>query len=131
MRASRAFTSSLSSRTTTSLYSASTGKSRRKGREMKTTEQAPKQKRCPSCEKGVLRPTVVTELFEHEEDGRSMVVSVPDVPVEVCTHCGEKFHGPEAARLHHRAICKAFGFLTPELIKSIREDVLGLTQEEF
>jgi putative zinc finger/helix-turn-helix YgiT family protein len=60
-----------------------------------------------------------------------MSVVVKRVPVEICTNCGEQYSGPEAARLHHEAICKTFGFLTPREICSLREDQLRLTQEEF
>jgi len=97
---------------------------------MNAKNQTVKQPRCPSCGEGILKPKTLHECFNHEEDGRTMPVVVQNVPVEICTRCGEKFHGPEAARLHHQAICKTFGFLTPEQIRSVREDN-GLTQEEF
>src|SRR5207249_4533721 len=34
-------------------------------------------------------------------------------------------------RLHHEAICKTFGFLTPQEIRDLREKKLRMTQEEF
>jgi putative zinc finger/helix-turn-helix YgiT family protein len=98
---------------------------------MKKAKQIPKRRRCPSCGQGWLRPTTVTDQFVHEEDGVSMPVFVEKVPIEVCTKCAEIFRGPESACLHHEAVCRTFGFLTPREIVELREKVLRLTQEEF
>jgi putative zinc finger/helix-turn-helix YgiT family protein len=78
-----------------------------------------------------LKATHVTDRFEHEEDGIRLAVVVKNVPVEVCTECGETFRGPEASKLHHEAICRTFDFLTPKDILELREKTLRLTQEEF
>jgi putative zinc finger/helix-turn-helix YgiT family protein len=60
-----------------------------------------------------------------------MSVVVKNVPIEKCMKCGEDFRGPEAARLHHEAVCTTFGFLTPREIAELRDKILRLTQEEF
>lgn len=98
---------------------------------LKAVRATKKRRRCPACGAGWLKTTTVTDRFIHEEDGVSVPVVIADVPVEACSHCKEVFYGPEASRLHHEAICKAFGFLTPEEILELREKMLGLTQEEF
>jgi putative zinc finger/helix-turn-helix YgiT family protein len=98
---------------------------------MKTKSSPSKRRRCPACGEGQLRRKTVTKTFEHEVDGRWLPVTVARLPVEECTKCKEQFSGPDAAKLHHEAICKAFGFLTPAEISALRQDVLGLTQEEF
>lgn len=96
---------------------------------MKTKKNA--RRRCPSCGRGWLKPTTVTDRFEHGEDGVLRPVVVKNVPVEVCTECNEMFRGPEASKRHHEAICRTFGFLTPDDILELREKTLQLTQEEF
>ncbi len=98
---------------------------------MQQTKQTKKQRRCPACGQGRLLPTTVTDQFVHEEDGVAKPVIVEKVPVEKCTKCTEVFRGPEAARLHHEAVCKTFGFLTPQEIAELRDKILRLTQEEF
>jgi putative zinc finger/helix-turn-helix YgiT family protein len=96
----------------------------------KTTSISP-SRRCPACGQGWLKPTTVTDRFVHEEDGTKRTVIVEKVPIERCAQCGESFRGPEAARLHHEAVCRTFGFLTPHEIRELREKALGITQEEF
>ncbi len=93
------------------------------------TEQAP---RCPTCGEGLLRPQVITEQFDFEVDGEKKTIVAEGVPVRVCDNprCGEKLSGPEAARIRHEAICRAFRLLTPREIQAIRER-LGPTQESF
>jgi putative zinc finger/helix-turn-helix YgiT family protein len=98
---------------------------------MKTKAPTSKRRRCPACGAGFLQPKTVTKHLGHELDGKWRPVTVTKMPVEVCTQCGEQFSGPEAAKLHHEAICRAFGFLTPAEICTLRQEVLGLTQEEF
>ncbi len=98
---------------------------------MKKAKQISKRRRCPACGQGWLKPTTATDRFVHEEDGVSMPVIVEKVPIEVCTKCAEAYRGPEAARLHHEAVCRTFGFLTPREIFDLRERILSLTQEEF
>jgi putative zinc finger/helix-turn-helix YgiT family protein len=90
-----------------------------------------KKKHCPACHEGWLKFITVTERIFHEEDGVRLPVIIKNVPLEKCTNCGETFRGPEAARLHHEAVCRTFGFLSPREITDLREKSLRLTQEEF
>jgi putative zinc finger/helix-turn-helix YgiT family protein len=88
--------------------------------------------RCPTCNVGYLRDKVITERFEFEVDGKTKTVVAENVPVSECDNvaCGERLSGPEAARIRHEAICRAFGLLTPREIQAIRER-LELSQERF
>ncbi len=76
--------------------------------------------RCPVCGKGRLEPRIITDRFPY--GGKKQITIVAEnVPVEICTYCQEKFSGPEAGLIRHRAICRALGLLTPEEIIAIRE----------
>lgn len=86
--------------------------------------------RCPQCGQGWLEPQIVTRRYDYEDGDRKVPVVAENLPVRVCTHCQETFSGPEAARIHHEAICRALGLLTPDEISSVRKR-LGASQEEF
>ncbi len=84
---------------------------------------------CPACGRQHLENRVIRDEFAYGlEDDRVSVVAEA-VPVLACP-CGEIFYGPEAEQIHHRAICKALGLLTPEQIRELR-DRFGLSQQEF
>jgi putative zinc finger/helix-turn-helix YgiT family protein len=88
-------------------------------------------RRCPNCGHAPLCEETITDRFEYRPDGEEpLSVEVPDVPVEVCPKCGEKYLGPAAARIQHAAVCRALGLLTPAEIQAIWEH-LGPTQTEF
>jgi putative zinc finger/helix-turn-helix YgiT family protein len=96
-----------------------------------TAKPGKKLERCPNCGYAPLRDATITDRFQYETDeGKSVEVEVPDVPVQVCDKCGEQYLGPSAARAQHMAVCRALGLLTPDQIKAIRER-LGPTQAEF
>lgn len=88
--------------------------------------------RCPTCNVGRLHDKVITDRFEYEVDGKTQTVVAENVPVRECDNaaCGERLSGPEAGRIRHEAICRAFGLLTPREIQAIRER-LGPSQERF
>jgi HTH-type transcriptional regulator/antitoxin MqsA len=94
------------------------------------TTGAEKRRRCPVCGKGQLLPRIQDERYEYEENGAPVTIVVENVPVETCDVCGETVSGPEANRLHHEAICRTFGLLTPKEIRALRER-LGLTPAEL
>ncbi len=90
-----------------------------------------KLRRCPNCGHAPLREETITDRFEYRPDGEEpLTVEVPNVPVEVCPECGEKYLGPAATRIQHAAVCRALGLLTPAEIQAIRE-CFGPTQAEF
>jgi HTH-type transcriptional regulator/antitoxin MqsA len=77
-----------------------------------------------------LRPRLISEVFEYDSEGESVIVHTQDVPIEDCETCGESFSGPRAARIRHEAIGQAIGLLTPAEILALRER-LGQTPEQF
>jgi putative zinc finger/helix-turn-helix YgiT family protein len=85
---------------------------------------------CPVCGRGVLEDRRIEDSFEFRTEDGLIQVHANDVPVRVCPACGETLSGPEAARVHHAAICRALGLLVPEEIRGIREK-LGMTQAEL
>ena len=90
------------------------------------------EQRCPKCNAGWLRDRVISEHFEYEVDGKTHTVVAENVPVRECDNaaCRERLSGPEAGRIRHEAICRAFGLLTPREIQKIRER-WGPSQERF
>lgn len=86
--------------------------------------------RCPQCGQGWLEPRLITRRYDYEDGGRKVPVVAENLPVRVCSHCNETFSGPEAGRLHHDAICRALGLLTPDEIRLLRERI-GPSQDEF
>jgi putative zinc finger/helix-turn-helix YgiT family protein len=93
---------------------------------------AEQEQRCPTCNVGWLRDKVITDRFEYEVDGKTKTVVAEGVPVRECDNpeCRERLSGPEAGRIRHEAICRAFRLLTPREIQAIREK-LGPSQERF
>jgi putative transcriptional regulator len=85
---------------------------------------------CPSCGRQALERRVIREEFDYGADDERVRVVAEAVPVLVCPACEEVFYGPEAEQVHHRAICKALGLLTPEQIRGVRER-LGMSQADF
>jgi HTH-type transcriptional regulator/antitoxin MqsA len=90
-----------------------------------------KLQRCPNCGHSPLREEMITDRFEYRgDDEEPRMIEIPNVPVEVCPNCGEKYFGPAAVRVQHAAVCRDLGLLTPEEIQAIRER-FGPTQAEF
>jgi putative zinc finger/helix-turn-helix YgiT family protein len=89
-----------------------------------------RSRRCPICGRGILRPRLISEVFEYGEDGDNVLVRTQNVPVEDCDVCGESFSGPKAARIRHDAIGRALGLLTPQEVRAIRER-LGRSLDGF
>jgi len=87
-------------------------------------------RRCPDCGKGLLVARQIDETFEFDLGEEKIEVHAKNVPIEQCDHCGIQLSGPEAAKVHHEAVCRAAGFLTPQEIKALR-DGLSLSQEKF
>ena len=88
------------------------------------------QIQCPNCGKAKLEFRLVQDVFEYESDQGPTRIEVDDVPARVCDACGEVFFGPEAILLRHNAVCRKLRLLTPEEIKTIREQ-LGLSQSQL
>jgi putative zinc finger/helix-turn-helix YgiT family protein len=99
---------------------------------MQADERVDEARRCPTCGQPTLQPRQIDDEFEYGPEGERITIVAHAVPVQVCqnSECGETLYGPEAAKVHHQAICAALGLLTPEQIKALRER-LGPSQEEF
>jgi HTH-type transcriptional regulator/antitoxin MqsA len=98
---------------------------------MMDTGTKKKLQRCPTCGHAPLQEETITDHFEYRDDGEEpRMIEVPNVPIEVCPNCGERYFGPAAARAQHAAVCRTLGLLTPEEIQAIRER-FGPTQAEF
>jgi HTH-type transcriptional regulator / antitoxin MqsA len=87
-------------------------------------------RRCPVCERGILKLRLLSEEFEYTENGDTILVRTQDVPVEDCDVCGESFSGPKAARIRHWAIGHALRLLPAHEIRTIRER-LGQSLDQF
>jgi HTH-type transcriptional regulator/antitoxin MqsA len=87
-------------------------------------------RRCPVCGRGILRPRLISEVYEYGDEGDSVLIRTEDVPIEDCYSCGKSFSGPKAARIRHEAIGRSFGLLPPQDIRAIRER-LGRSPDAF
>jgi putative zinc finger/helix-turn-helix YgiT family protein len=87
---------------------------------------------CPLCGKGKLEDRLITERYEYGEGSEKVMVVAENLPVRVCpvAGCETTISNPEAARIHHDAICRALGLLTHDQVRDLRES-FGLTQGEF
>ncbi len=69
-----------------------------------------------------MRATVEDRTFQYgDEDGKRITVQARRVPLEICDNCGERYVGPEAARVEYDAICRTLGLPTPAEIVSLRQ----------
>ena len=95
-----------------------------------TERNTPTYRQCPECGKGQLHARLVDETFEFDLGEEKIEVHATNVPVEQCDQCGIQLSGPEAAKVHHEAVCRAAGFFTPQEIRAIRQR-LNLSQENL
>jgi HTH-type transcriptional regulator/antitoxin MqsA len=86
--------------------------------------------RCPVCDRGILKPRLISEAFEYAVNGDSVLVKAEDIPLEDCDVCGESFSSPKAARIRHEAIGRALRLSPPQDIRAIRER-LGQSHDQF
>lgn len=93
-------------------------------------EKKEQGRRCPLCGHQPLMAQRIRDEFEYGSDGDPILVVAEEVPVLICSPCGEVLYGPEAAAVRHQAICHALGLLSPAEIKALRER-LGPDQEDF
>ncbi|GAA5483852.1 type II TA system antitoxin MqsA family protein [Haloferula sargassicola] len=96
---------------------------------MKTIEQNPKAEAaipCFECESGKLIPELTDYETEHPKLGK---LTIPDVPVLVCDHCGDRVLGDEGNRRIDAYLDKALNVVTPEEIQ-VFLGKYGLTQKE-
>lgn len=95
-----------------------------------SAEKEKQGRRCPSCGHQPLVAQRIRDEFVYGQDEERVTVVAEEVPVLVCSACGEVLYGPEAAAVRLQAICRALGLLSPAEIKALRER-LGPGQEDF
>ena len=97
---------------------------------MTTETKPPKHRSCSRCGHAPMQARLIDERYEFRFGEERVLVEARGIPVEICESCGERYSGPEAARVHHDAICQALGLLSPDEIRQTRER-LEMTQLEF
>ena len=86
--------------------------------------------KCGTCRERALAPAVVDYHEEVEHDGRAYKVRIPGLHVLRCENCGALVLDDEANLKVSEALRAEAGLLTPEEIRSRREE-LGLTQKQL
>lgn len=89
-----------------------------------------KPRTCPICGHKPLEPRSIRDEFVFGGEDGDVTVVAENVPVHVCTNCGEILSGAPAALIRHDAICRTLGLLTPAEIRALRGRV-GMTEEQF
>jgi putative zinc finger/helix-turn-helix YgiT family protein len=91
----------------------------------------PSPRKCATCRERAVSPTVLPAYeAEVEHDGRAYQITVSEVPVLRCDHCGTIILGDAADQMLSDALRQQAGLLTPSQIRHAREG-LGLTQKGF
>ena len=86
---------------------------------------------CPNCGHSPLCEETVTDRFTYQTEGEGPIdIEAPNVPIEVCPNCHERYYGPAAVRVQQTAVARTLGLLTPAEIQAIRER-FGPTQADF
>ena len=92
---------------------------------------APSTQKCMVCRERAVSPTKLDSYeTELEHDGRKYSISVADLVVLKCRHCGEVYLDEGADERLSEALRAAAGLLSPAEIRKGREG-LGLTQKQL
>jgi len=96
----------------------------------KADETRPYPIRCIECGRMEVRPAVVAFEAERNHDGRLYKLSIRNLRVNRCDHCGELYFDAAADDQIAAALRKRLHLLPPE---AIRRNIasLGLTQKEL
>jgi putative zinc finger/helix-turn-helix YgiT family protein len=86
--------------------------------------------KCGKCRKRAVALTAVPYTTEIHHDGRTYLVTIPDLVVPKCAECGTIALDEEANRQISAAFRREAGLLSPEQIRQHRT-ALGLTQQEL
>ncbi len=82
---------------------------------------------CPCCNKGKLKPTLLDYQITVQDE---IEITVPRLPVERCTQCGEIALPAESAAMVDEAVAEQNEQLTPKELETVREN-MGLDQTEM
>lgn len=94
------------------------------------TRQRPFPWHCPKCRKKEVRPALITYRCDVAHDGQLYSVTVPNLTVPRCDHCGELVFNYTADEQIRRALRSQLRLLGPEEIRTARA-ALGLTQKDL
>jgi putative zinc finger/helix-turn-helix YgiT family protein len=84
--------------------------------------------RCPKCLAREVRPATIEHTSQVKHDGRLHEVTVPELVVPKCHHCGELVFCNDTEEQISRALREKLGLFQPDKIQAERE-ALGLTQK--
>ena len=84
---------------------------------------------CANCGADAVSPTSNVQPFTYGAGEEAVQLEV-EVPVWRCSRCGFAYTEGDAEELRHNAVCRHFGVLTPNEIRSLR-DRHGLTRAEL
>lgn len=85
---------------------------------------------CPLCGKRSVTTYLYHDIFTYGSGDTAATLEVVDLPVRRCGPCDFEFLDHEGERLHHEAVCRHLGVLTPDEIRSIRRR-FGMTRAAF
>lgn len=77
---------------------------------------------CAMCGSSNVKTRQVKDSFEYGS-GDSRVFLNADIPVHSCVKCSFEFTGNKADDLRHEAVCRHLGLLTPEEVRSVRNNM--------
>ncbi len=91
--------------------------------------EIPGPSECEMCGAPGLRTELVRDPFIYGVGDDAVELSA-DIPVHTCNQCEVAFTGREAEVIHHEAVCRHLGVLTPKEIRNIRRQY-GLSRAAF
>lgn len=77
---------------------------------------------CGMCGSSNVKTRQVKDSFEYGS-GDSRVFLNAVIPVHSCVKCSFEFTGNKADDLRHEAVCRHLGLLTPEEVRSVRNNM--------
>jgi len=85
---------------------------------------------CPACRENTVSTSIEKDDFVFRSGGVDYPVSA-EIPVHVCSSCGESFISEIGETARHAAICRAMQRLTPQEIYELRHERLALSRKSF
>lgn len=92
-----------------------------------STRQRPFPWHCPKCRQKEVRPAIITYRCDMVHDGQPHPVTVPELTVPRCGHCGELVFNYPAEEQIRNALRSQLHLLTPDEIRAARTG-LALSQ---